>query len=234
MPSCMRAPPDSMKPTTGTRARPASSQDAHDRVGVLPRPASRRANDGVLRVAERRPAVDAARRRRSRRRRRAPARPCGASARRCAAASSEPGSQSTSRRSIGGQPLVGLVERARAVMRPPGRARRCGRRSRTSCESAIGRLAVDAPAACARPGHVVEVEALARARSSRASAGDPRRAARGSSRSPRRRRRRRAGARSPTSSTRSGSSWRASPSAILSATVSARSLSGVEVPCALT
>ena len=55
----MRAPPDSMKPTTGAPARPASRSTRHDRVGVLL--AERAAEVGrVLRVAEDRPAVDAA------------------------------------------------------------------------------------------------------------------------------------------------------------------------------
>ena len=57
----MRAPADSMKPTTGTRARSASSQHAHDGVGVrlAERPAGERR---VLREAEDRAAVDRARR----------------------------------------------------------------------------------------------------------------------------------------------------------------------------
>ena len=55
----MRAPPDSMKPTTRRAGAAGQAQDADDRLGVLL--AERAAEVGrVLRVAEHRPAVDAA------------------------------------------------------------------------------------------------------------------------------------------------------------------------------
>ena len=200
----MRAPPDSMKPTTGAPARPAS-RSTRTIESACCSPSEPPEVGRVLRVAEHRAAVDAARRRRSRRRRRArasahPARAhVGAEQRQRARVAQR--LEALDRREL----LVGVRGRARSSCGLQARARRCGRRSRTRSTCAIAALAVD-----------LQRAGLARARSpgrgppraprARASAARCGRAARAAWPPPRPRRRRRADGRSPTWWTTRGSS----------------------------
>ena len=136
---------------------------------------------------------------------------------------SEPGSQSSSSRGRSGLPSARLaIAGARqlgevdAHGRLPGRAPRCGRRTRTSSRSPSGAAAVARSASGSRARRArSRGRGPRRAPRSRASAGRPCRAGRARSRSPRPRRRRRAGGRSPTWSSETGASARSSPSAAL-------------------
>ena len=157
----MRAPADSMKPITGTRARPArrSTSTIVSRVRLAERAAGER---GVLRVAVHLAAVDARVRREHAVARPARARPCAASAPACAAAAASRDRRATSSRSSGVRRSSGRSDASgERVMRPPGTAPRCGRRSRTSSTArAAPAAARRARSGRARAGHVVEVEAL--------------------------------------------------------------------------
>ena len=236
MPSCMRAPPDSTKPTTGARASAGEPDHAHDRVGV--RLAQGTAHvAGVLGVAEHGPPLDAA----------------GAAHHAVAGAGllahvarGHLGADDLERARVaeharGARAGVSFAStggvRARAMLMtpPPGRAPRCARRSRTSSRSPIGRaLAVRGQ----RP----------RRRRARSRGRGPRRhlavAERGrrhalAQREHRRDRLHRPGGAEQVADGRLGGGHRhaagaARPAPDLSATVSARSLSGVEVPWAFT
>ena len=223
----MRAPPDSMKPTTGRAGAAGEPQHAHDRVGVLL--AERAAEVGrVLRVAEDRAAVDAA--------------GAGddavagarllahprASGRRERSSVSEPRSQSASRRSMRTE-LVRCVSsldghgasRHSTALWPPKPNAFESATAGWPLTSSVARLVRD----------VVEVEPLVGLLVVERRRRDP----------VAHRQQRRDGldgaggaeqvADRPTSASDTGTSL---PSTSLIATVSARSLSGVEVPCALT
>ena len=100
----MRAPPDSMKPTTGAPARPASRSTRTIVVGV--RLAERAAEVRRRPARSRRPAGRRrGRRRRRRRRPRAPSRPCAWTTTSERRRVSEPASHSTSAARSGRQPL---------------------------------------------------------------------------------------------------------------------------------
>ena len=196
----MRAPPDSMKPTTGAPARPAS-RSTRTIVSACARRASRRGTTGPARSrATGRPSTrpappmtpspgarafaHAPRRRRRERR----------SVQRAGVAERlEP--LAAARASPASRTAIGVVRHA--VTRPPGRARRCGRRTRTSSTARSAGLPFDVQRR-GPSGHVVEVHALlGLLPASVGGAIRSRRARRW--RRPRPRRRRRAGGRSPTS-----------------------------------
>ena len=151
----MRAPADSTKPITGTRERSASSSTATT-VSACASPSEPPANEAsCANTATARPST----------RPLAPSTPSPGRAfspmRRESTSvrsrSSEPGSQSTSRRSSGVSRSSGRGTSA-SVMLPPDRARCCGRRSRTSWRSRSPRAPSASASARARSGHVVEVE----------------------------------------------------------------------------
>ena len=244
MPSCMRAPPDSMKPTTGAPARPASSQHAHDRVGV--RRAERAADEAtVLRVAG-----DRAGRRRGRPRRRRRRRRC------CA----WPGARGTTSERITLQ-RAGVAEQLEPLQRVEldGSSARLAR-ARTlvaavALASCACRLEAQHGVVAAEPERVRHRD---RARSpfgerprlvaGRSRGRGPRRAARSRASAARRASRSASSVAIASTAPAAPSRWpiadlverhghavaACSPSAVLIASVSARSLSGVEVPCALT
>ena len=229
----MRAPADSTKPTTGAPRAAGEPQHAHDRVGVLL--AERAAGERrVLRVAEHRPAVDA---------------PGGADDAVAGAGllahparahlgaderAASRGSQSASRRSSGRRACPAPPSAARGADQRScdlqARARRCARRSRTSWRGRR-RLAV-ADQRARLVGDVVEVEPLVGLL-----VAERRRRDAVAQRQDRRDGLDRAGGAEQVADRRLRSRTTGiarSPSAVLIAIVSARSLSGVDVPCALT
>ena len=195
----MRAPPDSMKPTTGAPARPASRSTRDDRVGV--RLAERAAEERrVLRVAEDRPAVDAA----------GAGDHAVAGARLARPCARERTSVRSSVQRAGVAERLEPLER-RQALRAARLAGSSGRVRHAASRHEHGVVAAEAERVRERDGGCPSTSsgrACVRARSrgrgprraprARASAARPGRAARASSRPPRRRRRRRAGGRSPT------------------------------------
>ena len=129
----MRAPPDSTKPITGTRERPASSS-TRTTVSACASPSEPPANEASC-ANRRRRARRRARRRRAPRRRAAPSPP---------APREHLGAQQVERSRVAEhlqalerrEPLLGSWPRNECGGHaPPDRARRCGRRSRTSWRS---------------------------------------------------------------------------------------------------